>query len=268
MDTQLLCEKFERMGARVKVAPDAGVERVRIDIGHDRKGEFFDLKVRQDQRVVVNAVDVRPKDRHLLLMVRDEDRNGLPSGSAQRFLCGHDERAWFVAAVPENRRRATDVRTAMEALKPWEALWSQDRNRVRFKDRNRRKNRGFIRQGEWFFLPAAWVNIPSAYVLRNEPLVRTGGKPHMAEFAYRDGGELVYVDARNRAITAPQYQRLLQRDPALARGYAARRRNMRVLVKGRISHADHKTIVLRDWHSVVMNTENQSEAMRYVAFID
>jgi len=267
MDTQMLQEKFERMGARVKVAPDARVEQVRIDIGHDRKGEFFDLKVRADQRVAVHAVDVRPKDRHLLLMVRSEDRNGLPSAHAQRFLCGHDERAWFVAAVPENRG-ATNVRTAMEALKPWEAVRSQEVNRVRFKDRNRRKNRGFIRQGEWFFIPAERVRIPEAMVLRNEPLVRTGGKPHLAEFAFRNGGELVYVDARNRAITAAQYQRLLQRDAAAARLYTSRRRNMQVLVKGRISHADHKTILLRDWHRVAVNTENQSWAMRFVAFID
>ena len=105
-------------------------------------------------------------------------------------------------------------------------------------------------------------------VLRNEPLVRTGGKPHLAEFAFRNGGELVYVDARNRPITAAQYQRLLQRDAAAARLYTSRRRNMQVLVKGRISHADHKTILLRDWHRVAVNTENQSWAMRFVAFID
>jgi hypothetical protein len=267
MDTQMLREKFERMGARVKVAPDARVEQVRIDIGHDRKGEFFDVKVRQDQRVAVHAVDVRPKDRHLLLMVRNEDGKGLPSGDARRFLCGHDERAWFVAAVPENRG-ASNVRAAMEALKPWAVRRSQEDNRVRFKDRNRRKNRGFIRQGEWFFIPADRVQVPAAMVLRNEPLVRTGGKPHLAEFAFRMGGELVYVDAQNRALTAFQYQRLLRRDATAARHYTPRRQNMQVLVKGRISHADHKTIVLRDWHRVVMNTENQSAAMRFVAFID
>jgi len=33
-----------------------------------------------------------------------------------KFLCGHDERHWFVAAVPG--RGVSNVRTAMEALKP------------------------------------------------------------------------------------------------------------------------------------------------------
>src|SRR5262245_61285568 len=112
MDTQLLFEKFQRMGARVKVAQDAGVDRVKIDIRKDRKGEFFDVKVRPDGHIALNAVDVRPKDRHLLLMVREQDAVGLPTGTPQRFLCGHDERAWFVAAVPENRG-AANVRTAM-----------------------------------------------------------------------------------------------------------------------------------------------------------
>ena len=42
----------------------------------------------------------------------------------------------------------------------------------------------------------------------------------------------------------------------------SQRRNMQVMVKGRISHPDHKTILLRGWHMVVMNTENQSDAMR------
>ena len=50
--------------------------------------------------------------------------------------------------------------------------------------------------------------------------------------------------------------------------YAPQRRNMRVLARGRVSHPDHKTIVLDGWHSVHMNTENQSQAMRFVAFID
>jgi len=39
-------------------------------------------------------------------------------------------------------------------------------------------------------------------------------------------------------------------------------------INGRVRHSDHRTIVLPDWHQVLMNTENQSAAMRYVAFVD
>src|SRR3954468_20925069 len=101
MDIDLLADKFRRMGARVKVDVAPATGRVSIDIRSDRKGEFYDVKVRPG--VAVDALDVRRGDRHLLLAVRDEDRLGLPVGAGQRFLCGHDERAWFVAAVPEGR---------------------------------------------------------------------------------------------------------------------------------------------------------------------
>jgi hypothetical protein len=65
-----------------------------------------------------------------------------------------------------------------------------------------------------------------------------------------------------------QYDRMIRRNPARAKAYTQQVRNMSVLVRGRISHADHKTIVLNGWHQVAMNTENQSRAMRFVTFID
>ena len=46
------------------------------------------------------------------------------------------------------------------------------------------------------------------------------------------------------------------------------RRNPLVYVRGRVRHADHKTIMLHGWHRVLMNTERQSQAMRNVAFLD
>lgn len=52
------------------------------------------------------------------------------------------------------------------------------------------------------------------------------------------------------------------------RHWVAQRRNPQVFVRGRIRPADHKTIVLPDWHQVLMNAETQSVAMRNVAFID
>jgi len=268
MDTQLLHNKFRRIDARLKVVPDAGVVRVKLDIGRDRKGEYFDLHVRRDLRVAADAIDVRPFDRHLLLAVRDEDRLGLPTGGAQRFLCGHDERAWFVAAVPE-ARAASNVREAMEALKPWPVRAAQNQARVPFDHRNRRHNAAFVRQGEWFFVPASGASVPPDAILRNEPLVRTGGKPHRAEFLHRAGGELVYVNPQTgRVLSMNRYEQFLRDMPGGLAGYRPQRRNMTVMVKGRISHPDHQSIVLRDWHAVYMNTEHQSEAMRVVAFMD
>ena len=277
MDTELLIEKFGRMGARVKATEvRRQADRVSVDIGRDRKGEFFDLRVRAGEaavepKVCVDVIDVRPRERHLLLSVCDADRRSgvLPEVGAakQKFLCGHDERAWFVAAVPE-RRGASNVREAMEALKPFEAGRAQSQARVRFKDRNRRHNAGFVRQGEWFFVPEPRARVPEWLVLRDEPLVRTGGKPHRAEFAFRSGGELVYVHEKSGRVLSRREYRLVAAKPGGLFGYEARRRDVNVLVRGRISHPDHKTIVLDGWHAVHMNTESQSEARRFVAFID
>jgi hypothetical protein len=46
------------------------------------------------------------------------------------------------------------------------------------------------------------------------------------------------------------------------------RRNPRVYVRGRVRHPDHKTVVLDGWHEVFSNTENLSDAMRDVVFLD
>ena len=107
-------------------------------------------------------------------------------------------------------------------------------------------------------------------ILRDEPLSRgAGSKPHRVEELVRAGGEVVYVHRTRRVVlTTPQFQKAVRRDAGQASQYVPQRRNMSVLVRGRVRHPDHKTIVLRDWHAVAMNTEHQSFAMRFVAFID
>jgi hypothetical protein len=106
--------------------------------------------------------------------------------------------------------------------------------------------------------------------LRNEPIARGGGKPHLCEELVRQGGELVYVSNQNRGgLTEFQYRQMLIKQPELrAQRWVAQRRNPEVFVRGRVRHSDHKTITLNGWHRVVMNTETQSLAMRHVAFID
>jgi hypothetical protein len=105
-------------------------------------------------------------------------------------------------------------------------------------------------------------------VIRNEPLRRSRvGKPHMAEFCWRTGGEDVYVRG-SQILTPGEYDALVKKNPRGHWGFTLQKRNMTVYVRGRIKHDDHKTLVLNDWHQVLMNTENQSQAMRFVTFID
>ena len=35
-----------------------------------------------------------------------------------------------------------------------------------------------------------------------------------------------------------------------------------------VRHPDHETVTLNSWHRVLMNTENRSMAMRFLAFLD
>src|SRR5881275_3217634 len=59
-------------------------------------------------------------------------------GQKSKFLCGHDERHWFVAAVPEAARGVTGVTTAKIALQP-DAV-QELIARVKPKDQFRRRN--------------------------------------------------------------------------------------------------------------------------------
>ena len=116
----------------------------------------------------------------------------------------------------------------------------------------------------------AAILVNAKLVLTNEPLRRGGGKPHMVEFLYRSGGEVVYVCSQKpNGLTQAQFNAFVSRKPeAKSWHWSTMRRNPSVYVKGRVRHADHATIVLHDWHRVLMNTESQSAAMRHVAFLD
>jgi hypothetical protein len=259
--------KFARIGARAKLEERPptrwNTDAVSLDVQRDGQGEFFLIRTRSDMELRIEVVDAQPDERHLLLMV-EEGR------AKQKFLCGHDEREWFVAAVPEVPG-VRDVETAMEALKPEEVREAQAHKKVRTRDRNRRKNEAYVRQGEWFFLPEPDLEVDEKRVLHHEPFSRgNGSKPHTAEFCYRTGGETVYVCSYHpNGLLPAEYESLIARDPNARNWYwQTRQRDPEMYVRGRISHPDHKTVVLRCWHRVRMNTENQSRAMRHVRFLD
>lgn len=263
METQLET-MFGRMGARVRVREFTPPNRqIGVDIRSDDSGEYFDIGVSRIDPAEYQVIDIRPEARHLLLMARTNQ-------GKQKFLCGHDERHWFVCAVPG--ASVSSVKGAMEALQPREVRASVHRRVKRVKNRLRRRNKAFVRQGEWFFIPAPPnLTVNETLILKNEPLSRgNGGKPHMCQFLYRNGGSVVYVCSRHpRGVPVTEYRRLLrEKEGARAWGWTMRVVNPTVYVRGRVSHSDHKTIVLNDWHRVVMNTEWSAPGAAAVVFLD
>jgi hypothetical protein len=260
--------KFLDMGAKVKVSNPShrGVLGRRgsddTTFAINILGGVFDIQAGSD--VEVRVVDSRPEDRHLLLHVK--------AGTIKsKFLCGHDERDWFVAAVPGSG--VTSVQGAKAALKPAEVHQAETRGKIRSKKIDRRRNRARTRQGEWFFVPVPDLEIDRLKILYREPLRRATrrgflGKPHFAEECYRMGGETVYVSHRNPAgLTEAGYRRLPDIERARHR-WSIMRRNPQVYVRGRITHSDHATIVLRGWHKVIMNTEQGAIGSERVTFLD
>lgn len=243
--TDFLCRHFSRLGARLKIQGPAPrqIEKIRIDVSRDRRGEYFDICL--DHGLVPEILDVQPGSRHLVLMVRDGvDKN--------KFLLGHDERHWFAAAVPD--RSVHDVRSAIASLRPTEV-----------------EGQRAIRQGEWFFVPTPRVQAGANVIHRNEPLSRgAGSKPHLCQEMMRWLGVNVLVSlAYPQGLTEPEYHRLLESDPDAKRmQWRSMVRDAQVYVRGDVRHRDHKTISLDGWHRVYMNRERFARHARQIAFLD
>jgi hypothetical protein len=268
MDIESLKRHFAGIGARLKVAEvnvvRSGIVRMRVDaginIGSDTKGEFFDIKIDSENPREYRVIDLRPEHRHLLL---------LSESDKAKFLCGFDERHWFVCAVPGEG--VTNVRTAMEALQPADVRQAVRSQVKRAKNRLRRRNEAFVRQGEWFFIPEPNLEVEEAFVRRDEPLRRGwNSKPHMCQYAYRTAGDLVMVCDRHPAgVPMDSYGKILRNNPkARSWNWRQMRRDAEVYVRGRVWHPDHKTVILGCWHRVLMNTENLAPGRSAVTFLD
>jgi hypothetical protein len=166
---------FDAIGAGLVVETLGNI--FEIDVREEAGREAFRLRYPWSDVVTAEALDVKPKQRHLVL---DVSGSRLPISG--RYLCGHDEQHWFVAGLPIEQRTTT-VRGAMEALKPDVVLRAQKRLGVKHR-RYRRKTAAYVRQGEWFFLPRPMMHVGDR-AIRGGQLAREGGKPHQVEWLYR-----------------------------------------------------------------------------------
>lgn len=263
-----LSKHFESMGARVKfgeIEPPGWWREPRslheerwqrrdrrrlpaftVDISDDKKGQFFDIRVRKDRDIGLQILQALPKQRHLLMM----------TSRGRRFLCGHDERHWFVAEV---NKPVSSVRDARRALLP--AVMQKEAGSIPTSKIESRDNSLFKRQGEWFFFPEE-IEFDESSIHRDEPIQRrAGSKPHICEELVRHGGQTVYL-VRGVAYELGGYRDLPVKDRRRARVMT---RNPSIYVRGYVRHADHKTIHLVGWHKVLLNNERVT---RNLAFLD
>ena len=242
---------FAAIGARLEVRREPGGPDYRFDVLRGRRGEYFELRGSRLDAVVVQHVDKR--SRHILVCGLDRQRT---TPLVSRFLCGYDERHWFVAGIGDPVATVRDAKLSLAPAAIREAV-------ARERHRDRRHNDLFTRQGEWFFVPAALPALAGRTPIhRNEPLTRGRGKSHWCEELVRHGGVTVRL-YQGREIDDGEFADLIARNPRLA--YRTMTRDAEVYVRGRVRHDDHATIRLNGWHRVYLNGEFTTG---HVAFYD
>jgi hypothetical protein len=283
-DQSLLEKKFHEIGAKVRFvpfdrrndAPDSGIP-LTIDVRTNKGKEEFEVRYDDRSRFELSVLDIRPEEKHLLLMVRQDvaDSEGnVAERSLIKLLCGHDERHYFSCGIPESAA-VTTVKEAKRALLPHEFIEAH-RKGGNEQTLLKRKNETGFRQGEWLFVRAeGFQPADPLFIKTNEPISRgAGSKPHVCEEVYSVGGEKVYVHEKYapNGITEGELSTLrdqLRKDGVRGRiDFQVRTRNAEVYARGSVRHPDHKTIFLPCWHRVYMNTEMQSKASKFSVFLD
>jgi hypothetical protein len=79
-----------------------------IDIRRDKAGEFFEIRTASGSRQEIDALNLQPREKHLALLSRPFDVQD-ELLAKQKFLCGRDEKHWFVAAIPKNEPVSTVI---------------------------------------------------------------------------------------------------------------------------------------------------------------
>ena len=105
MHKELITSCFARIGARIKMrswatdvlrlASRTRMSGLAVTVPSDRLGQYFDIQV-DSVMIDLHVVEVQPEARHLVMAARH-----LGVLREERFVCGHDERSWFVAALPD-----------------------------------------------------------------------------------------------------------------------------------------------------------------------
>ena len=273
-DEELVRKKFQLIGSDVSFQGDLSFgrfDRRSVPVIVDVRSEKFFIRYNPDMKFDLQVVDVKPKDKHLLLMVKDYKTRD--QFDVIKLLCGHDERHYFSCGVPGSPK---DIKEAKELLLPREFLQNQ-KKKAKKKNYLKRKNKAGRRQGEWVFMPVS-IKVDEVMIKKNEPISRGGGStPHTCEELYSEGGRTVYVHDKwaPNGVSQGEIPQIVKRirneegwDAARRVQFQTRTADANVYARGKIRHPDHKTIKLQGWHKVLMNTESRSTGSEFSVFLD
>jgi hypothetical protein len=100
MTHELLHGRFARIGARVKVRREFLERGLRLDVGRDARGEFFQFTLHAVRAPVLRVLAVRPLEQRLLLEVHDHPHAlARHREGRQAYLFARRKRRWYVTRV-------------------------------------------------------------------------------------------------------------------------------------------------------------------------
>lgn len=272
--------EFLAMKKRMWWETDSDRRPVTVNVENVNRKEHYVVHYDPEQNFQLTAIDVQPKDKHLLLMLKRPITNRLGQvirEEKSKLLCGHDERHYFSCAIPEEAGAST-VLQAKQALLPPEFIKKQ-KKAGRAKNLLKRKNEVGLRQGEWLFIRGETFTPENPTMIKKqEPISRgRGSKPHICEEIYAIGGETVYVHEQYapNGVSKAEMDKIVDElrkevgpTQSIRIRFQVRTAGAKVYARGYVKHKDHATIHLNGWHEVMMNTESNAKASVYSVFLD
>lgn len=229
-----------------------------MDIERDRKtkAERFRIYCGSPDNLVM-VTDANDKYQQVLLQVKEprrtftqrvwnrqkgdyENRSHTAPEFKRTYLMGMDESHLFIAELPQ-RSAITNVTSAHRILKPRIVMERERMGKVR-------------RQGEWFFVPLTHderieLNAIIKYGIQTNARIGQSRNPHIAQYAVKID-HILSEERREGNVTY------------------TKRSEIHEYVKGKVTHSQHRTIKLDDWHRVIENTEVHNAITRRFGWVD